>query len=335
MADNTLQAIRTKIRRLTRSPSGSQISDAQIDEYVNTFILYDFPENVRLFSLRTIVTFYTQPNVDRYETNTIDPLDPLFNFKNRYSAIHPPVFFAGVQGFYTQWRDTFYASWPQTNTIEDTQQRGNGFITAFNGTLTAHPVLQNNVIFTANDAAGTGMILVDYPVSNTTGALGVPNQPQVLPSPFGSINYVTGVYGINFPAPVGNLEPVRAEVIAYQAGKPIGMLYYDSVMTLRPVPDKVYAVQIEADMRPTELLTSVSVPRLEQWWQYIALGAAIKILQDRLDMDSVAMIQPEFAKQESLVLRATLTQQANERTQTIYTQGKMYGFGWPGVGWPY
>ena len=73
MADSTLAAIRTKIRRLTHSPSAALITDAQIDEYVNTFVLYDFPETLRLFSLRKTLTFYTEPNEDVYETNTVDP----------------------------------------------------------------------------------------------------------------------------------------------------------------------------------------------------------------------------------------------------------------------
>jgi hypothetical protein len=80
MADSSLVAIRTKVRRLTRSPSTAQISDAQIDEYVNTFIQYDFPEQIRLSALRTVLTFYTQPGVDVYETST-DPNNALFNFK--------------------------------------------------------------------------------------------------------------------------------------------------------------------------------------------------------------------------------------------------------------
>ena len=55
-----------------------------------------------------------------------------------------------------------------------------------------------------------------------------------------------------------------------------------------------------------------------------------------MDLDSVQLILPEFKLQERLCLRATLTQQANERTVTIYTQGKNYGFGWFGTGgWPY
>jgi len=43
-----LESIRTKIRRLTRSPSSAQITNAQIDDYINTFVLYDFPEYIQI-----------------------------------------------------------------------------------------------------------------------------------------------------------------------------------------------------------------------------------------------------------------------------------------------
>lgn len=70
MADSTLTAIRTKVRRLTRSPSAQQITNAEIDEYVNTFVLYDFPEHIRLNFLRRNLSFYTEPNIDSYRANT-------------------------------------------------------------------------------------------------------------------------------------------------------------------------------------------------------------------------------------------------------------------------
>lgn len=335
MADSSLVAIRTKIRRLTRSPSTAQISDAQIDEYVNTFIQYDFPEQIRLSALRTVLTFYTQPGVDVYETSS-DQNNALFNFKNKYVAVHPPIYLAGIQGFYTQWRDVFYGYYPQTNTIAQTGLFGDGVTTTFTGTVVARPMLQRNVIFTAIDSSGTSMVLIDYPVSNTTGALGLPNTPQTLPSPYGQINYITGAFTVVFPSAPAAQEPIIVENIAYQPGKPLAMLYYDQKFTIRPVPDKAYAVSIEADIRPTELLAANQSPQLEQWWQYIAFGTAKKIFEDRMDMDSVQLILPEFKLQERLCLRATLTQQANERTVTIYTQGKNYGFGWFGTGgWPY
>ncbi len=337
MADSTLTAIHTKVRRITRSPSLAQLSDIDLDQYINTFVLYDFPEHLRLFNLRTTLTFYTQPYQDVYQTNTTDVFDPLYNFKNKYVAVHPPLFLAGIQGFYTQWRDIFYGYYPQTNTIASTPSIGDGTTGPFNGTIAAHPMLQNNVILTCLDAAGTGMIIVDYPASNIFGYLGIPGQPQISAIPYGQINYVTGVYTVSFPAATQIGAPIICENIAYQPGKPLAALYYDDKFTIRPVPDKVYPIQIEADIRPTELLALNQSPDLEQWWQYIVYGAALKIFQDRMDIDSAQMIMPEFKQQERLVLRATLTQQANERTTTIYTQGKSYGFGWIGFGggWPY
>ena len=339
MADSTLLAIQNKIRRLTRNPSEANLSTADINQYINTFVLYDFPENIRLFNLRTTFTFYTQPGVDQYK-NITDPAlsnDPLYNFKNKYVAIHPPLFLAGIQGFYTQWRDVFYGYYPQTNTIADTNLRGDGSsVGPFSGKIVNSPSIQNNVIFTCLDTNGNSMVLIDYPVSNTTGALGLPGQPQVLPSPYGQINYITGAYMLNFPSITAANATIWVENIGYQPGKPLAVLYYDDTFTIRPVPDKTYAIQFEADIRPTELLDQTKSPDLEQWWQYIAYGASIKIFQDRMDLDSVQAIMPEFNKQERLCLRTTLTQQANERTVTIYTQGKNYGFGWFGPGgWPY
>lgn len=346
MANSTLQAIRTKVRRITRSPSLSQLTNEQLDEYINTFILYDFPEHLRLFSLRTLLTFYTQPGVDVYDTNTTVPTDPLYNFKNKYVAIHPPVYMAGIQSFYTQWRDVFYGYWPQTNTIADTLLRGNNSVGPFSGRVTAPStglpfILQRSVNFNCLDVNGTSMVMVDIPISNTIGNLTMADAPLVAPfdttqNPNNYINYVTGEYVITFPTNTQNSASIWFEGILYQPGKPLGMLYYDNKFTIRPVPDKTYSIQIEADIRPTELINSTDVPQLEQWWQYIAYGASKKIFEDRMDLDSVALILPEFKMQERLVLRTTLTQQANERTVTIYTQGKNYGFGWFGPGgWPY
>ena len=101
MADSTLVAIRTKIRRLTQSPSESQITDLEINEYINTFILYDFPEHLRLMPMEDTVTFYTKPNVSTYETSLVLG-DPLYNFKNTYITTHLPVTVGGKEIRFTQ-----------------------------------------------------------------------------------------------------------------------------------------------------------------------------------------------------------------------------------------
>jgi hypothetical protein len=269
----------------------------------------------------------------------------LYNFKNKYIAVHPPVFIAGIQSFFTQWRDVFYGQWPQTDAVVNTLIDGDGGTGPFTGIVPNFPpagtpigvssgrILHNSMIFTALDTAGTAMIIVDYPVSNTVGALGLPNQPQTLPSPYGDINYTTGAFTLNFPnnTMAGISNPIYAEYVPFVPGKPLSVLYYDNQFTLRPVPNKSYPVQIEVDIRPTELLDQALSPQIEQWWQFIAYGASKKIFEDRMDMDSVQMLMPEFMKQMNLVNRTSLTQQANQRTVTIYTQGRQY-WGWGGWG---
>ena len=54
------------------------------------------------------------------------------------------------------------------------------------------------------------------------------------------------------------------------------------------------------------------------------------LFQDRMDMESLQMIEPEFKKQENLVNRKTLVQLANTRTATIFTEGNA---NWPYGGW--
>lgn len=331
---NNLSAIKEKVRKLTRSPSDSQLTDDQLLSYIDTFILYNFPSSIRLFSLRQVFTFYTQPNVDTYQTNNI-PNDPFNNFQNIYLSVHEPVFLAGIQGFFTQWRDVFYGYYPQTNTIADTLLRGNTSVGPFTGVVTAAPMLQNNVNFNCLDMNGTSMVVVDYPTSNLIGALGLYGQSAATAT-LGFIDYVTGQFSVSFPNPTQDMAIIYVENIAYQPGKPLALLYYNNQFTVRPVPDKTYSISVEADVRPTQLLNNGDIPQLEQWWQWIAYGAAKLIFEDRMDLESVQLIMPEYNKQERMVLRTSIMQKANERTVTIYTQGKNFGFGWFGPGgWPY
>lgn len=348
MALSTLQQIRNKVRRITRSPSTSQLSDVDLDHYINTFIENDIPTSMKLFSLRTILTFYTQPGVDVYETNTTNPNDPLFNFKNKYTAVHPPVFIAGVQAFFTQQRDVFYGNFPQTNFVQQTGLFGNGGTGPFVGilppplnspspfTFAIPHILQRSVMFSCLDANGTAMILVDTPVSNVLGNITQPNSAVIL----GTVNYVTGAFTITFPSPTAlavppQQNPIWSEAIYYAPGLPTTMLYYDNKFTLRPVPNQAYVVQVEANIRPIELLLVTDIPQISQWWQWIAWGASRKVFEDRNDADSIAQIMPSLKEQEGLVLSTSMEQYTNQRTVTIYTNNGITN-GWNNFGrWPY
>lgn len=332
----TLADIKTKVRRLTRSPSLAQLTDANLLNYINTFLLYDVPQINQLFDLRRTITFYTRPYVAEYPTNEIDPNDPLYYFKDKYTTITDPVLIAGFPGIISQSRNMFYSMYPQQNYISALTTLGNGALLNFTGTLTYKPILQNNVTFSATYTDGAGMVngmaLKDVPdqiLGNmmTTGTLVTPDNLGVNR---GTINYVTGAYDITFPNAPDNGSAIYAETIPYTVGRPYLILYYDSTFYVRPVPDKVYPITFDADLLPTEMLLDAEEPLIQQWWQYIAYGAAKKIFEDRMDMDSVQLIMPEFLNQETLVNRKTIRQQSKQQSVTIYNQPMNYrfGFGW-------
>lgn len=322
MADSSLTAIQTKVRRLTRSPSEAQLPTATLNEYINTFVLYDFPEHLRLFNLRTTLTFWCEPFIDTYTTNTTDPTDPLYNFINKYISVHDPVYIAGYKTFYSQSRDQFFNIYPFVNSIQQVAS-GDGFSTTFSGTLPNIPVARNNVTFAAVTGVGTGLECHDDGNGNLVGDVTVP----------GTINYLTGAFSFDFTAAPGSGLPVNSETYPYVPARPLAMLFYDGIFTLRPIPDQPYPVNFEVYIRPTELLTAGQTPELQEWWQYISYGAAKKVFEDRMDLDSVALIMPEYKKQEALILRRTIVQYTNERTATIFTEqtGLQTGsWGWGG-----
>jgi hypothetical protein len=318
MANSTLTAIRTKVRRLTRNPSPAQISDDEINEYVNTFVLYDFPEHLRLFSLRKVFTFYTEPYTEEYDS--ANPAPELNDFENKYITVHEPVFIDGTRVQLYQDRDRFYSVYPRTNS-RVTIATGDGITTDFSGTLDNAPIVKNNVLFSAIDSDNQSLELND----NQGGAGTV---EDLTGTGTGQIDYVTGDYSLEFFDPPAANTDVVSHTIPYVPSIPQSLLFFDNKFYVRPIPDQAYRVDMEVYQRPTELLAGNS-PELEQWWQYIAIASALKILYDRTDFETAAQLQPLLKQQELLVLRKTIVQQTNDRVYTIYadnidTQGSFW-----------
>ncbi len=355
----TLADIRTKVRRLTRSPSPAQIADSEIDSYVNTFILYDFPEHLRLFSLRKTFSFYTNPGQDRYPTDKIsfggNMTNPLYDFQNKYVTTQMPVYIAGTESIWSQSRTEFYRMYPLTNTIQ-TIASGDGISNTFtgiipgtNGNAGGVAMVQNNVLISSIDGNGEGISLIDVPVVDpTTGNTTVngnlydpsalPALPPTVVTPNNTVNYVSGVYTATYNVPPGAGENITSQTVPLQVSRPNALLYFDNTFFLRPIPDMPYKIDIEVDALPTQLLQASDEPNLKQWWQYISYGASKKIYEDRTDSDSVQQLMPEFKTQERLALRTTLVQMTKERTATIYSEnsglGGTGGWGW-GAGSPF
>lgn len=370
----TLSTIQQKVRRLTRSPSMAQLTDDDLNQYINTFVVYDFPEHLRMFNLRTVFKFWANPYQDVYPTDIASfggasqaASQPLYDFQNNYISIADPVYIAGYQSFYTQSREQFFGIYPQTNNIQSIGPTGDGTTQTFSGFIpilssTINPnsaqggscLVKNNVLFDSVDVNFNGLSLIDQPVLDATtgnptvwGNLYIPNQlpasPILSPTPYAPgngyisstnfINYVTGQFTITFPTAPMQGALINSQSIPQVVSLPQSLLYYDNKFILRPVPDQPYQVNFEAYIRPTYLMSTTQSPQLNEWWQYIAYGAAKKIFEDRMDLDSVALILPEYQKQEALCLRRTIVQYTNERVATIYTEQSSFGPGSGQWGW--
>jgi len=152
----------------------------------------------------------------------------------------------------------------------------------------------------------------------------------------GSINYVTGDVVIDFtPA---NVIPAAVSfnlwVSQYTAGRPYTLLFWNNQFTVRPVPDKVYKVEVETYLTPVQFLESNDNPIINQWWQYIAYGASMEIQRERNDFEGVEGLREGFMRQESLVLERQGVEEIGQRNTTIFSssmpqQGWNQGFGWP------
>jgi hypothetical protein len=311
---SSLEHIRRKVRKLTSSPSTNQLTDADIDYYVNTFVLYSYPEDIKLFNLKKTIKFFTQPNIDTYSTNLLTDTDPLYNFKNRYSFTGEPAYVGGVRAIFTQDRSQFYRAYPFVN-YSYTIGYGDGIIDSYSGVLPSIPILRNNVLFTSIDASNNGLTVIDDGAGNLTESTGI----------VGAINYITGVYSFAYSNPPAVQEEIKAKTVPYNPSIPTVICFFDNSFILRPVPDEVYAVSLEVYKRPDQLLDTGDMPELSQHWEYIAYGATKKIFEDRRDLDSKQEIMPAFEEQEQLIRSKSTMQLSEQRVSTIYEDKSFFG----------
>lgn len=335
---STLTDIRTKVRRITGRPSSAQLTDAQIDEYINTYYIYDMPEHLRLESLRVNYEFNTRPNIAVYDFP-----------RNTYLTNMPPVYIAGYQSFMTQSRQNFFRVNPQISFLQESLATGDG-TNAYTGTATNTPILPGFKpnppgAYSDSSVAGNDVVAADLQWNVLISAAGTADPTSGIPPDItlvddgqgnlfdptdtstdpvnarGTINYLTGAVSItNFASnvPVGNA--INIQYIPYVASRPQSVVFYQDQFMMWPVPDQAYTVSFEAYKYPTELLNSTDAPQLNEWWQLLAYGASDKIFADNADFESLGRFRPLLIEQMNLVQRRTIVQQTSERTATIYTE---------------
>ncbi len=272
----------------------------------------------------------------------------------QYQGLIPPVYVDGVQSLFYVNRDPFLKAYPDYVQNNMPVQGSGTNIYTFNiasdpiirGHLDAvgevnfsqdAPVYKYNltpgVYISATGADGTRYTIVDtgVPIGSDfyIGSLVqyIDPIPTAAASTFitvGQVNYLTGEVTVTFPAIIpatfnDQANMIETQCYLFQYGMPRMVLFWNNILKLRPPPDRTYLIECDAYLTPAAFLSSADALPFGYMAEYIARGAARKMLTDAADMDQVRFYEPFFKEQELLVLRRSDRQFSANRTPTIFS----------------
>jgi hypothetical protein len=302
-----------------------------------------------------------QYNMPLY-SNQVEPGSQTISFYPKFQGFMDPAYVNGIQVPFYMDRNDFFKIWPTYTQQLNANVKGNGGA-SYSGTLPYFPALRGHVDITGVIAVGANPVVdpivgtsVNASVLSTSvypavyiTSIGSSNQPlsiydsgQFLSSnqnyglltgtidsssaystTHNTINYATGVWNATFNDTVASTNNVNMQCQFFNQGIPRGVLFYNNIITIRPPPDISYQIDLTAYLSPAAFLsTSASVP-FAYMSEYIARGAARKILSDTGDMEQFAFYEPLFQEQQMLVWKRSQRQFTSTRTATIFSSPSM------------
>lgn len=164
-----------------------------------------------------------------------------------------------------------------------------------------------------------GLDATGIPISNGNQPLPFTTEPLRYSPTLNTINYNTGQATFYFPQPIPAGTPIQAQCYYYQPGLPRSVLTYNNVLTLLPPPNTQYLVDIECYLTPAAFLNTERAIPFGYMSEYIALGAARKILYTTGDEYQANFYEKYFREQENLVHIRSQRQWTATRTDTIFS----------------
>ena len=354
MTVGILNDIVEKIREVSASGNSLQVTDSKIIKYLNSYYLYDFPDDLRILKLKDTYTFNTIQGVDTYP----------FNFDD-WSTVEAPAYCGKIQITLFQDKASFYSYNFNSQQLE-TFDSGAGNAGPYSGTTQASPIVRsvNNNPMASTRTSPTGVFPSGYPptfaannisriqnilisANTATSTLNVTDDGagnligDCLAG--GTINYTTGaIASLTFTASIPSGNDINIQYIQAVLGQPFTILFFQNQFVLRPIPDQGYTIEITAYREPSQALlgtTSLTVPNLSgrpehfDWWELLAFGTAKKLYQDRLDMDGVQMMEAFIQEKISEARTRTYGQLGSRQSNTMFrdetTEQNTGGwFGW-------
>lgn len=339
MAIVNLNSIIGKVRRLTGSADTTQlpdVADPSVDysvgivDYINSFYLYDFPAQFRSLKLKDKYTFNTVSGVDTYPFNselytTIE--QPVYCMKREMALFNDPWSFYGAN---FNWQS-------QTNFAT-----GNGTTGPYSGVTTGNPIIRSinnnpntagtpnvpgvsqgyagyaagrvqNILITATNSNGNTQNVTDDGNGNLIGDCTA-----------GTINYATGqISGLTFTNTVTAGQTIQIQYNPVTLSIPLSILFFQNQFCLRPVPNIGYTIEMTAYRQPSQalmanLIDQTGTPELSEWWECLAIGAAKKIYEDRLDFDGVSAMDKMLKERYDVCYTRTYAQLGKQQMSTIF-----------------
>lgn len=134
-----------------------------------------------------------------------------------------------------------------------------------------------------------------------------------------TVNYITGQINVTFPSAPADQTNIQVQSYYYQPGIPRAVLFYNNCLTIRPPPDIPYLIELDAYLTPAAFLNTSQAIQFGYMCEYIARGAARKILSDTGDIEQFQFYEPLFREQETLVWKRSQRIFTSQRTGTIYS----------------
>lgn len=233
----TLADIRTKVRNVTGSPSADQITDADLNAYINNYYVFTMPFELKEQITNQFLTFKTTPGINVYA------------FPGGYFTDQPGAYADGFPLIFYQDPDIFYQDWPQQYAVNNIAT-GDGTTSTFNGGLQNPPVIIGSLFIAADDPNGNQQVVsdngnhIDQNIAVGTGVATYNGTLTVFPIVPGSLTITNGteIFTDNgFGLLVGSLGGTGT--IAYNTGVwnvtfnsvvPVGVVIsgeYDSTAT--------------------------------------------------------------------------------------------------------
>lgn len=245
----TLAEIRTKIRNVTGSPAQEQITDSDLNTYINNYYVFTMPFELKEQITNQFLKFRTTPGEDVYA------------FPGGYFTDSPGAYADGFPLVFYQDPDVFFQDWPQQYAV-DNIATGDGVTTNFTGGLQNPPLIVGTLFITADDPDGNQQVVADQGNNITqtiatgtgvvtyTGTLGVfpiipgtmtvtdgvenfvDNGAGILTGDLGgsgTINYTTGAFSVTFNTAVATGVSI---VATYTSDSALGALSGDGTGTI-------------------------------------------------------------------------------------------------------